>query len=238
MHNKIVLIVGRENLQKDGSLNTALLDYLYQQNYMILYEPIGQEIYHKINIERKYKWFPAILKKIFWRIYLLRYTILNFNLFLKSFRKNINTVEFRSKILKQFILKLGTTKEIIIISRSAGGLIATKIADELNIKHIICLGYPFRHPEKEEEPHRFMHLKNLNTPFLIIQGTNDPYGGSEIDTKYELAPTIELFFVETNHDFKTSGDDWKKAISKIHCTINPTIQQSTSSKTKFEQKNS
>ena len=129
-----------------------------------------------------------------------------------------------TKILKQFILKLGTKKKIIIISRSAGGLIATKIADELNIKHIICLGYPFRHPEKEEEPYRYMHLKNLNTPFLIVQGTNDAYGGSEIDTKYELAPTIELFFVETNHDFKTSADDWKKVISKIRSTINPIIE--------------
>ena len=218
---KIILIVGRENLRKDGSLNNSLLAYLEQQNHSIIYEPIGSAIYEAVNLENKHTWLPSFFKKIYWRICLLRYTAKNLNYFFKSYSKNISHVEFRSRMLRQLILKLGAEKEIIIISRSSGGIIASQIADELNIKHMICLGYPFKHPEKEVEPYRFMHLKNLKTPFLIIQGTQDEYGGIETKEKYTMSPNIETLFLDTNHDFKTSDDDWTKVLTKISAIITP-----------------
>lgn len=89
------------------------------------------------------------------------------------------------------------------------------IADELQIKQLICLGYPFKHPEKKEEPGRYQHLKDLKTPFLIIQGTKDEYGGLGVTEKYELSPTIELFFVDTNHEFNISPEEWEKVQKKI-----------------------
>ncbi|MFV5697673.1 alpha/beta family hydrolase [Flavobacterium sp. ZT3R17] len=218
--NKIFLIVGRENLRKDGSLNNSLLEYLEQHQFLIVYEPIGSAIYHAVNFEKRYIWLPDIFKKIYRKICLFKYAALNFKNYYNYYKKNISHLEFRSRILKQLISKMGSDKEIIIISRSSGGLIASLIADELNIKHIICLGYPFKHPEKEIEPHRFIHLKNLRTPFLIIQGKKDEYGGIEIIGNYTLSPNIELFFVDTNHDFKTSDDDWKNVLTKISTTIN------------------
>ncbi|WP_051929470.1 alpha/beta family hydrolase [Flavobacterium sp. 83] len=218
--NKIILIVGRENLRKDGSLNNSLFAYLEQHQFTILYEPIGSAYYHILNFEKKYIWLPNIFKKINRKICLFKYAALNFKNYYNYYKANINYVEFRSRILKQLISKMGTEKEIIIISRSAGGLIASLIADEFNIKHIICLGYPFKHPEKETEPHRFIHLKKLQTPFLIIQGKKDEYGGIETIGNYALSPSIELFFVDTDHDFKTSDDDWKNVLAKINTIIN------------------
>ncbi len=37
---------------------------------------------------------------------------------------------------------------------------------------------------------------------LIVQGTKDEYGGLEIKEKYKFSPSIELMFVEGNHDFQ------------------------------------
>lgn len=218
--NKIILIVGRENLRKDGSLNNSLFEYLEHHQFTILFEPIGSSYYHIVNFEKKYIWLPNIFKKINRKICLFKHAALNFKNYYNYYKKSISHLELRSRILKQLVSKIGLNKEIIIISRSSGGLIASLIADELNIKHIICLGYPFKHPEKEIEPHRFIHLRKLQTPFLIIQGKKDEYGGIETIGNYALSPSIELFFVDTNHDFKTSDDDWKKVLTKIDSIIN------------------
>jgi len=129
-------------------------------------------------------------------------------------------VELRIKKLKMSILKLGSQKEIIILSRSAGGRFSSRIADELNIKHIICLSYPFKNPNEGIEPDRYLHLINLKTPMLIIQGESDEYGGLEVKDNYIFSSNIELFFVDTNHDFKISNHDWERVLTKIDKIIN------------------
>ena len=126
----------------------------------------------------------------------------------------------RAEKLKQSILRLGNEKEIIIISRSAGGRFSSLIADDLKIKHIICLSYPFKHPEEDIEPERYLHLISLKTPMLIIQGTKDEYGGLEVKDKYILSPNIELFYVDANHEFIISNTDWKRVLNKIDTIIN------------------
>ena len=92
-------------------------------------------------------------------------------------------------------------RDIIIISRSSGCIIASQLADSLNISKVICLGYPFKHPDKSQEPHRYTHLETIKIPMLIIQGINDEYGGSEIIDKYFLSSRFEIYFINTNHDF-------------------------------------
>lgn len=213
---KTILLVGRDNWQKDDSLNHILLGHLKTTSYTIKWEdPAGNLLYKLRQLERQIKWLPDTIRKMNLRIVQLLYGLIHWSYFVYlSDRKN-QSVELRSRKLKESILRLGVKQEIIILSRSVGGRISSMIADDLSIKQLICLGYPFKHPEKEKEPGRYQHLKNLKTPFLIIQGNRDEYGGLEVSEKYELSPAVELFFVDTNHEFDMSSEDWEKVLQKI-----------------------
>ncbi len=213
---KIILLVQRDNWQKDNSLNQILIQYLKKSKHRIVWEdPAGNVLYRVRNFENKIKWLPVSIKKIDLKIVQLLYALTHWSYFSFLFNRSKGIIELRSKKLKKSILKLGIENEIIILARSSGGRAASLIADELNIKHIICLGYPFKHPHKQLEPERYIHLKNLKTPFLIIQGIKDEYGGIEVKEKYTLSPHTEILFVNANHNFKISEEDWKKVLLKI-----------------------
>ena len=85
---------------------------------------------------------------------------------------------------------------------------------------MICISYPFKNPEMEIEPSRYLHLEKLQTNTLIIQGVNDEYGGIEITEKYIFSPKIKLLFVEGDHEFKINDLDWEKVLNKINEIIN------------------
>jgi uncharacterized protein len=107
-------------------------------------------------------------------------------------------------------------KSVIIMSHSAGGITASNLVNEENLYGIICFGYPFKHPEKEDEDNRTNKLKNLQKPLLIIQGTNDEYGGPEAQRKYELSSYVEFEFVEANHEYENlSANDWLRVTNRI-----------------------
>ena len=217
---KILLLVGRDNWQRDDSVNNSLLKNLKQKNIQIKWEdPVGRYTYKLRRFEQKNKWIPTSVKKYNFRLVLFIYSIFHWNYFnyLKG-RKN-PSIELRCEKLKKTILELGKENEIIILSRSSGGRISSLIADELNLQYIICLGYPFKNPLNEKEPSRYLHLQNLRTKMLIIQGSKDEYGDLEIENEYVLSPSTELLFVEGNHDFEISEKDWGKVFVKINKII-------------------
>lgn len=91
---------------------------------------------------------------------------------------------------------------LIIGGKSMGGRIASMIADEANVKGLVCLGYPF-HPVGKPDRLRIDHLQSIRTPTLIIQGTRDPFGTREEVEGYELAKTVQLHWLQDgNHDFR------------------------------------
>src|ERR1035437_7856185 len=219
--NKIIFLIGRDNWQKDDSLNHVLINYLRKARHEIRWEdPAGSLLYKYSSFENNLKWLPNYVKKINLRAIQILYGIFHWNYFNYLFNRRNSSVELRIKKLKMSILKLGSQKEIIILSRSAGGRFSSRIADELNIKHIICLSYPFKNPNEAIEPDRYLHLINLKTPMLIIQGESDEYGGLEVKDNYIFSSNIELFFVDTNHDFKISNHDWERVLTKIDKIIN------------------
>ena len=111
-----------------------------------------------------------------------------------------------------------------MLARSSGGRVASLIADELGLKQIVCLGYPFKHPEQDDEPARYAHLAQLKTPMLIIQGIQDEYGGTEIKNRYELSNNITLLFLDTDHNFAIDDAMAQDIVQHIKCVVGVTKQ--------------
>lgn len=218
---KVFFLVGRDNWQKDASLNQFLLNYLKTFNGKIIWEDPASAVLLKLyQLESKIQWLPPALKKLNRKVIRFCYALFHWEYFgfLKALRQK--SIPLRCKNLEQKILKLPFSKDIILIGRSSGGRVASLVADKLNLKHVICLSYPFEHPKMGIEPERFLHLENLKTPMLIIQGMHDVYGGVEVQKKYILSPAIDIIFVDTDHDFNLNEDAWKSVLGKISTTIN------------------
>jgi uncharacterized protein len=111
---------------------------------------------------------------------------------------------------------LGHHRSVTILSHSVGGRIAANLAHQVHIKSIICFGYPFKHPEEPEDKRRTAVLEGIRTPFLIIQGRFDEYGGADIRERYELSTSVEIMNVDSNHEYENlSHSDWDLAVSNI-----------------------
>ena len=102
----------------------------------------------------------------------------------------------------QVIDQVGTASELVIGGKSMGGRMASLLADELRVRGLVCLGYPF-HPPGKPERLRTEHLRRVTTPTLIVQGERDTFG-SRVDVPgYGLDPGIEFAWMpDGDHSFK------------------------------------
>jgi predicted alpha/beta-hydrolase family hydrolase len=97
---------------------------------------------------------------------------------------------------------LGGRHRVVIGGKSMGGRMASLVADEIGVRGLVCLGYPF-HPPGKPETLRVKHLEALRTPTLIVQGTRDALGTREEVEAYALSPAIRLVWLEDgDHSFK------------------------------------
>lgn len=106
------------------------------------------------------------------------------------------------------VLPPGATDGLILIGRSSGARVATAFAARHGAKAAICLGYPFRNPEHVIQPERFLDLATLVVPTLIVQGTNDPYGGADITENYALSASVSVHFIRADHELHLSPVQW------------------------------
>ncbi|MEI6162081.1 MAG: alpha/beta family hydrolase [Roseococcus sp.] len=103
----------------------------------------------------------------------------------------------------------------VIIARSSGARVATLLAARRHLRAVICVGYPFHHPKKPEEPERYAHLAHVLTPTLILQGISDVYGGREILEKYAFSPAVTVEFIEADHEFRIPTAQWDAVAERI-----------------------
>jgi predicted alpha/beta-hydrolase family hydrolase len=97
--------------------------------------------------------------------------------------------------------RLGTER-LVIGGKSMGGRIASERADSLEVRGLICLGYPFHAPGKPDLV-RADHLRAILTPSLILQGERDPFGTRADIGGYTLSKTVQVHFLEDGeHSFK------------------------------------
>jgi len=104
------------------------------------------------------------------------------------------------------VAALAASTPLVIGGKSMGGRVASMVADTLyaqgRIVGLLCLGYPF-HPRGRPEQLRTAHLKDLQTPALIVQGTRDQFGTREEVETYALSPSITMLWLEDgDHDLK------------------------------------
>jgi len=95
-----------------------------------------------------------------------------------------------------------TGNDVFIGGKSMGGRMASMVADELSVRGLVCLGYPF-HPPGAPEKLRTRHLETLKTRALILQGERDPFGPRDEVTRYKLSKSIHIeWLADGDHSFK------------------------------------
>ena len=103
---------------------------------------------------------------------------------------------------KEIVERLGGGSRVVVGGKSMGGRIASMIADEVDARGLLCLGYPF-HPPGNPAKLRTAHLADLRTPALFVQGTRDAFGTREDVAGYRLSPSIRVHWIEAgDHSFK------------------------------------
>jgi len=101
---------------------------------------------------------------------------------------------------------LDSDKKIFIGGKSMGGRVASLLAADkaidLNIKGVICLGFPF-HPPKKLDNYRGEHLTDIDVPTLIVQGERDTFGTQSEISEFEFSKQVEVcFLTDGDHSFK------------------------------------
>ena len=108
-------------------------------------------------------------------------------------------------------------ERLLIGGKSLGGRMASLVALERPVAGLVCLGYPF-HPPGRPEQTRVEHLRDLQVPTLICQGTRDPFGLPEEVAGYGLSPAIRLVWIEDGeHSLKpgrSSGRTWEENLAE------------------------
>jgi hypothetical protein len=211
----ILLIIERNNYKSDISLMTRLVTIMQGLGYDTLwYRHNRVSLNSKLDKDGKYNNYPLHLRRTIKAFLLLMRPAL-WTHFLNARRSEVSILKKKQRKLKTHISALAKKGDITVLSRSAGARMASLIADEAGVKKLICIGYPFKHPNGPEDPDRYEHLAVIKTPTLIIQGTLDEYGGTEVPVRYNLSSSIKLKFVETTHDFNLKNDQWEVVTEDI-----------------------
>ena len=225
--SKILLFIGRSNAQKNSAPLQELLDGLVLDGYLLVWPKSRNQLTGELLTQKSMMaivWLNLVFgqnesQAKAWIRRILKGLILighpsKWDYFVSWFK--VSSANEQAEIYKDIIRTLGKKKLICILSHSAGGITASCLANEDNRRRIICFGYPFKHPDKDEEPYRTNGLKNIQKPFLIIQGLQDEYGGIDVLRKYELSPNVEFEFIEANHEYdKLSPNTWIQVTNRI-----------------------
>jgi hypothetical protein len=203
MKKKIVIICGREQLSMDVDFQARLSDLLEYRQFEVIHEPSSQQTLPQQSL------LFSLFKKVVFGLginYLFRWGMSIFN----SYQSHAS-VTWRIKHLRVFLNSMDfENANVYLIGRSAGALVASKLAMEFPIKAVIALGYPFVHPTHGAQPHRIQHLPHVHTPLYILQGVHDEYGSFRQIAKIPMSAFVQVCYLDTDHGFTLDPSEWRR----------------------------
>jgi hypothetical protein len=212
---RMIVIAGRDTFFEDEALVASMIAYFVGRGVAVAHYESGEAVTRRrINPHLIRSW-PRPLHLAAKILLLLAQPTRWQHLSLRRMQV-VYSLPKRARTLGRVLRFLGRDREIFVFSRSAGGRLASLVADEAGVRRMVCIGYPFQNPEEGPNPDRYAHLKDVRTPFLIIQGTRDEYGGREIVGKYPLSPHTQLEWVDADHDFRIPDAEWARVLDRIH----------------------
>lgn len=114
---------------------------------------------------------------------------------------------------------LGGGPQVVIGGKSMGGRLASLVADQVEARGLVCLGYPF-HPPGQPDRLRTKHLRDLRTPALIVQGTRDRFGTPAEVATYELSPSIRFEWIaDGDHSLAPRQSSGRTAAENLAAAI-------------------
>lgn len=135
---------------------------------------------------------------------------------IKAFGAKSNDIELRCARLRAFLADM-PGEEVVLLGRSSGARVVTRVAcgNLANVRGVIALGYPFKHPNNPPEEDRVAHLAHLPVPTLIVQGERDHYGGRAEIGRYAFSPAVEVQLLPADHRIRLSPEMWDEVASRI-----------------------
>lgn len=210
---RILIVLSRENFRHDDALIARLTGHFSRRWTVAKYETRAVETTRRID-RACFAALPLWLRQTLKALLLLCWPARRRH-YSPGYRAKVHSIAYRVESLRQLIQLLGPGKEVIFLTRSAGGRVATLVADEAGVSRVVCLGYPFKHPDEPPDPSRYEHLAGLRMPLLILQGTRDNYGGIETAGIYRLAPETTLEWIDTDHGFNLAEGEWTQVLDRI-----------------------
>ncbi len=209
-----MLFVGRSNFLADRALRDQLVGGLAERGCDVsIYEGPYETVQRRIDPRQRLQRLPWLLRHGLKALALTMHPSLWW-FYLPSRRRQSLSVEFGVQSLAAAVAALPGPR-LVMVGRSAGARIASLVADAVGLDGVICLGFPFRHPEGADEPERYRHLARLRTPCLIIQGDTDEYGGREIDGTYALSAAAKLEFIAADHEFRLAEPEARRLLDRM-----------------------
>ena len=118
----------------------------------------------------------------------------------------------------QVVDDAGGAASCVVGGKSMGGRVASMLLAQSGVRGAVSLGYPF-HPPGKVDKVRSDHWPDIDSPWLIVQGTRDPFGKPQEGAHYNLPASCDIRWLEDgDHDFKprkasglTQIQHWRQA---------------------------
>ena len=216
MRRKVIFICGRENLSEDFIFQAKLVSYFQSLPLTILDEAEMPALEADDLIPIKdLALFSKILDKYQGILSSFRQIPNRFRTSFKRYQSQAN-IEYRMGRLRQSFQHFDwENMDLYLVGRSAGAIVASRIAMEFPVKAVIALGYPFVHPDYGKQSYRVKHLAQMNRTMYIFQGIRDGYGNPGKIASISMSRNVQILPLDTDHAFVLDADSWDQFTSQL-----------------------
>ncbi|MDU0808893.1 alpha/beta family hydrolase [Aquirufa regiilacus] len=208
MKRKVMLICGRENRSADALFHAQLMAYVKSFDLSVM------ENSSEMPIEARSPQLVHFLK--YFGVFNILRTALH--RLLTPLERYLGKVKIERRIwqLRPTLQQLDWDQvDLYILGRSAGALVASRLAMEFPVKAVIALGYPFIHPVFGMQSYRVKYLPRMRQAMYVFQGIRDAYGAPEKISSIPMASYVHIIPLNTDHSFVLDDASWEEFTSQL-----------------------